>query len=204
MLLTAGGAASVFIGGMTGFPTPFILDLVLSGGLATATAFGLWMVIPNKTSDLLPPVAIPNSSTGVAMTEVYHAIRLGTEQLAEIRKNNKDIRSPNTKRRIEKICCIGDKIIEDFRLDPKDIREGRAWLNSYLPQFNDVVRDYVNLSRTGARNLKAQESMARFDETLNVLEESFEKLLTRLTENDTMSLDVNQDVLKTMVKNEGM
>lgn len=206
VLLASGGALCVFVGGMTGFPTGPVLDFILSSAMAAATGAGLFLALGQSKSETpkLSVEAMAKMGTDINTKEVVEAIALGTDKLKRIRDAAQQIRSPNTQRRIKKICEIGDKIIEDFRIDPKDVKLARSWLNTYLDQTLDIVSQYAQLSRTGARNLEAQKLMASCEDTLDLIEEKFQELLDKLLENDVMDLDVNKTVIENMLKQEGI
>lgn len=210
-ILAGAGAACVFIGGMAGFPTGPIVDLIISVPLAAFTGLGLYRYLPSKVAEakvreteLHRLIADASKQAGIDPKEVVEAITTGNAKIASIRKYADDIRSPNTQRRIRRICEINDKIIEDFRVDPKDVRIARSWLNTYLDQTIELVKQYSILSRTGARNLEAQRQMAQFDDTLDLIETKSQELLDKLLANDVMDFDVNMTVLNTMLKQEGI
>lgn len=203
------GATSVLVGGLIGLPYAFIGDLALSGPLALITGAGIlgfWpsrkQVARDKALDTIIESAAKQA--GIDPKEVVEAITTAQNKLAMVRKHAEDIRSPNTGRRIRKICEIGDQIIEDFRADPKDVRVARSWIGIYLDQTVDLVKAYATLSRTGARNIEAQNQMASFDEMLDLIETKFEELLKTLLENDVMDFDVNVSVMRDMLNNEGI
>ncbi len=207
--IATAGMACVMIGGLTGLPFPFMIDFIVSAGLATLTGVGLVLALPYGKPESKEPVFEAEAmakagAAGVSTKEVVDAITLGTTKLAKIRAAALQIRAPNTQRRIKKICEIGDKIIEDFRVDPKDVRLARSWLNTYLDQTLDIVTKYAQLSRTGARNLEAQKIMTSCEETLDLIEEKFAELLDKLLHNDVMDLDVDITVIKNMLKQEGI
>ena len=207
-----GGAACVFVGGMAAFPLSFIGDLALATPLAAATGLGLWYWWPGRrpatkqdVQDLMKRVDdIANNTSGVDPKLVVDAIRKGTEKLERITQEAQQIRAPNTQRRIKHIVAIGYKIVEDFRVDPKDVLLAQGWVNSYLDETIGLVKGYAQLSRTGQRSLEAQQQMAKFDELLDTIETKFQELLDKLLANDVMDFDVNLTVMKSRLQNEGI
>jgi 5-bromo-4-chloroindolyl phosphate hydrolysis protein len=184
-------------------------DLAISIPAALATGGGILWFWPSrqqvkreKALDTL--IESVSKQAGIDPKEVVEAINTANTKLATIRKHAEDIRAPNTKRRIGKICNIGDQIVEDFRVDPKDVRVARTWIGTYLDQTIDLVKAYAQLSRTGARNIEAQEKMAQFDSMLDLIESKFDELLKTLLENDVMDFDVNVSVMRDMLEQEGI
>lgn len=215
--LTAGaGGACVFLGGLVGLPIKFgVLDILVSGGLAGAAAAGLFLVMPRSNGVSLTGSNTPKENVdalyaqiadqrGVDKAEVVSAIRLGEGKLKNIRTAAAEIRNPNVANRVRSICLTGDKILQDFKVDPRDVRDARTWLNSYLDQTYDVVSQYAKLSRNAAGRADVQASLAKFDGTLDSIDEMFKKQLERLLNNDAIDFDVNSQVFTNMMKQEGL
>ena len=203
------GAVSVFAGGLIGLPFAFIADLAISAPLALLTGGGLLAFWPSskqvkREQALDTIISAAAQQAGIDPKEVVEAISTANTKLAKIRQLSTGIRAPNTTRRINKICAIGDKIVEDFRADPKDVRVARSWIGTYLDQTIDLVKAYAALSRTGAHSVEAQRKMADFDQMLDLIEDKFQELLKTLLENDVMDFDVNVSVMRNMLQNEGI
>lgn len=195
--------------GIAGLPFTLLGDLAIAGPTALVVGGSCLLFWPSAKTvkrehaiDNL--LADASRQAGIDPKEVVEAISTANQKLDKIRNHAKGIRAPNTSRRIAKICMIGDKIVEDFRVDPKDVRIARAWIGTYLDQTIDLVKAYATLSRTGARNIEAQKQMAKFDEMLDLIEDKFDELLKTLLENDVMDFDVNITVMRNMLTNEGI
>lgn len=211
-VVAGAGAACVFVGGMLGLPTNFFGDLAISLPLAAATGAGLWYFFPGRRPATKEDIErlykhiddIAAGTSGVDTKLVVEAIKMGNDKLDRILMEASQIKAPNTVRRIKHIDSIGRKIVEDFRVDPKDVLIAQSWLNSYLDETITLVKGYAQLSRTGARSIEAQKQMAQFEEMLDTIEQKFQELLDKLLSNDVMDFDVNMTVMKTRLQNEGM
>lgn len=207
--VAVGAGGSVLAGALLGLPFVFLGDLAIGIPAALVTAVGIFKFWPSKQEvkreqvldSLIESVS---RQAGLDPKEVVEAINTSTTKLATIRRHADEIRAPNTKRRINNICKIGDQIVEDFRVDPKDVRVARSWTGVYLDQTIDLVKAYAQLSRSGARNIEAQQKMAEFDGMLDLIESKFAELLKTLLENDVMDFDVNVAVMKDMLQQEGI
>lgn len=205
------GAACVLVGGLAGLPFNFVGDLLVSTPLAAVTGMGIWYFWPSRRpvtkSDVEQIFADQEklkNATGVSEREVVETITLVSNKLDRILLAAADLRSPNTKRRIKHLDALGRKIIEDFRQDPADIKRAQSWIHTYLDQTLDCVKQYAQLSRTGARSLEAQKQMTKFEELLDLLEKKTQELLDNLLNNDTTNMEVNVGVFTDMLNNEGM
>lgn len=210
-LVAVGGAAVVFVGGLALPIHSAVLDLVVSGALAAAAGVGFRLVMPEGERIQLPqsnksPVDHDKlireiaQGSGVPDEEVVAAIRMGQDKLRQIRSHAAEIRNPNVANRIRSILLIGDQILEDFKQDPRDVRLARQWLNSYLDQTIDVVRDYARLSRNAAGQADVQHQLSKFGETLDDLDGLFKKQLAALLENDAINFEVNTKVFRDTLK----
>jgi len=184
-------------------------DIMVTGTRITrpniASAAPITSVTAQDIKDIYKRIDQVDAATnGVDPKLVVEAITKGSEKLDRILMEAKQIRSPNVQRRINHIDATGRKIIEDFRIDPKDVLLAQSWLNSYLDETIQLVKGYAQLSRAGARNLEAQKQMAQFDDMLDTIDENFQKLLDRLLSNDVMDFDVNMTVMKNRLSNEGI
>src|SRR5690606_27202466 len=103
--------------------------------------------------------------------------------------------------KIQRICGISNRIINNFKTDPRDVKAARTWLNQYLDQFHNIVYKYVKLS-AGSKVVSGK-SRDEFIHTLEVIEESFLNLETKLVSNDFDALEVDMQVLRSMLKQEG-
>lgn len=208
------GGTCVFVGGMVGFPFHLMGDLAISLPLALATGGGLWKFWPGneitsqtKLDELRrmnAQIDAIDKAGNIPQKEVVEAITMGTDKLDKILREAVNIRSPNTIRRIKHIDALGRKIIEDFRQDPNDVRRAGTWLNTGLDQLYDCVRQYAQLSTNNARSLDAQKQMAQFDTFLDELHQATQSLLDRLLEDDSTNFQVNVEVFRSQIRNEGL
>jgi hypothetical protein len=139
---------------------------------------------------------------GVSEAEVIAAIKLGQTKMKTIRSLSNDVGAPNVKRDLLKIAVLGDQIIENFSIDPKDVRVARAWLNTYLDQFLELIEQYIVLSKTGGTNLQAQRVMAKFPKACDEFKAATQALKQGLVDNDISSADVNMEVFSTLLKSD--
>jgi 5-bromo-4-chloroindolyl phosphate hydrolysis protein len=205
------GAACVFVGGLAGLPFNFLGDVLVSTPLAAVTGMGIWYFWPGRrpitkadVEQIFADQEKLKNATGISQKEVVDTIKLVSDKLDRILMDAAKIRSPNTVRRIKHIDAVGRKIIEDFRQDPSDIKRAQMWIHSYLDQTTDCVMQYAQLSRNGARSIEAQRQMAQFDELLDLIHTKSQELLDHLLTNDTTNMQVNVEVFRDMLNNEGI
>lgn len=207
-IIAYGGATSVFIGGMIGLPTSFVGDLLISVPLAFLAGFGSYYFYPakakNSSKELSDYIKETAKNLGVDPKEVVNSIEEGTKKLKTIENNANSFRSPNTKRRVLRICNVGYKILDNFKTDPSDIKIARTWLNSHLNQCVEITEQYAKLSKSTHTSIAIQNKMAEFENLLDLIEKKFNELLKSMTEDDLLNFDVNVQVFKNSLENEGV
>lgn len=210
-LIAAGGALLAGAGTMVALPLPFLIEGIAALVAAGAVGSGLALVQSGPRVDNSAKAMLERADAFVALTnpdkltpEQREAINKAVNKITSIRTAAGGVRAPNTARQIRKICDIGDKIVQDFRDDPRDIVHARTWLDVYLDQTLDMVQKYARLSQTGSRNLEAQRVLGEVEKTLQVIEKQSAELLEKLLHNDIQGLDVNQQVIRDLLTNEKM
>ena len=205
------GSACVFVGSMSAMHLGFIGDLLVSVPLAAGTGLSLWYFWPGRRiatqediQELHKALDDIASGNNVDSKLVVETIQKATTKLDRITAECERIRAPNTKRRLQHLVALGRKIVEDLRVDPKDVYLAQTWANSYLDETIQLVRDYAELSSNGARSVTAQEQMAKFEDILDTLYENFQKLLDKMVENNISNFDVTMTVMEGRLNHEGM
>lgn len=147
-------------------------------------------------------VAKMASRAGVSHDELNAAIKMGRLKMKTLRELSETVGNPNVKREIGKIALLGDTIVDGFAEDPKDVRLARAWLNTFLDQFIEVIEQYAQLNRTGARSVDAQRVMAKFPKICDNFKAATEHLKKSLADNDLAATEINLQVFDEMISRE--
>jgi len=177
------------------------INLMLALGLAAAAYFGLLAVLPRKKA-LEDELAEMEAFSGVRATEAAVLIRSTMEKINTIRDHGGQL-NPAVNARIERIADIAEAIVEEFKTDPSDINRSKHFLYHYLDAAIDIIDKYRELlSKNGGTQI--QGVLRKSEQTLAEIEMIFEKQYQRNLENEAMELDVNLDVLKNMIKSEGL
>ena len=183
-------------------PTPTVIDFVLGIPMGLVTFGGVYLLRPFKvlSKQQLGIASEVNGDDAAARATIEKAVGM----LRTIREAAMNVNAPNVRRRILGIANVGDEIVENLRRDTNNVKVVNLWINTYLGEFLNVVKRYGNLSRQGTESVEAQTSMAKMDETLDIIASSFDDVLKKLVNNDAMDLDVDMQVLRTMLKTEGV
>jgi len=208
-IVSLGGVACVFTGGMITLPFHQLSDLAISLPLSLITGAGIWHFWPGHLP-AKPDVEQLFSDqealkrAGVSKAESIETIRLVSNKLDHILMCAAQINDPKITRRIQALDTIGRKIIADFRQNPTGIKQAQTWIHAYLDQTIDCVDQYAQLHMTKVRNDEIRRQMVEFEDMLVELQEKSQELLDRLLSADTTTFEVNVSVFRDMMKNEGI
>lgn len=131
-------------------------------------------------------------------------LREGFEKQQQLKQLKNRITKYEIREKVAKIIDVVDRIFDDFKKDPKDIREGRQFLNTYLDSTITIIEKYSDLSKSETKSEELQDALERTEALLDQINESFEVLLSKLLENDTLDLNVEIEVLEKTLKMEGL
>lgn len=185
-------------------PIPFSLpggELALSGGLAGLCWLGSMATLPRARSlqDELKAMA---GDSRIDVDRVAGVIEQGRARIAAIRTAMTGLPAAIA-RRIERICEIAERIVDELRADPADVARTQPFLDHYLAGARELVERYAALHGRAADTPRLGEIQARFEPLLEELETLFVKQYQRIVENEARSLDLEIDVLSRMIKAEG-
>lgn len=144
------------------------------------------------------------SGTRVSGEDMEKTLRYGEESVLEIRTLAGQIDDPAVKEKVEKIAVAVEKIFDNFKQDPGDIRRAREFLNYYLDATIKVIRRYVEISRHGISSGNVKGSLDRAEDLMDSLLKAYEVQLARLLSNDVMDLDTEIEVLKKTMRYSGL
>ncbi len=176
-------------------------DFMLSLGLAALSFAGLYLLLPHPVllKDRLTKIA---EKAGIDPEKLADHIETSRAKIQTIRNINQEIPG-YAHRRIEKIANNADKIIDGIMEDPEDMDRSYNFLYQYLGATVDIVRQYAELhQKKSAKNVR--QVLKKADETLSEIEYVFEQQYLRNLDNEAQSLDVNLEVLRRTMIDEGL
>lgn len=171
-------------------------DLLVSmvfGGLA-AVGFHLAYGLPSLAKLWAP------SQAAVRDTSMLRALEQAERRLIAIEKAALSIRNQELERRLRRIAAQGRGILEMLEQRPGELFRARRFLNVYLEGAERVAIRYARTHRlSGGRALEAN-----FRNVLTQIESAFERQRAQLLKQDEFDLDVQIEVLRKQLQNEGI
>jgi 5-bromo-4-chloroindolyl phosphate hydrolysis protein len=137
--------------------------------------------------------------SGITPEMVGEALKEGRAMVQNLRAIGSRVSSPLVQFKVKQIADVADKILEDIRDDPQDLKAARPFLNYYLDSTVKILERYAELSAKKVLDRDVIASLKRVEDLLDAIRLSFHKQLAKLQENDMLDLDTEMAVLeKTM------
>jgi 5-bromo-4-chloroindolyl phosphate hydrolysis protein len=176
-----------------------LLFLTWNAALAVAGAgagliAGILIFKPSPQRDLDMIVS------GVSPEMVAEALKEGRAQVAALRGIGARVSNPVVQFKVKQIAEVADKILEDIRKDPGDLKAARSFLNYYLDSTVKILERYAELSAKKVLDREVQVSLKRVEGLLDSIRLAFHKQLAKLLENDMLDLDTEMSVLEKTIQ----
>ncbi len=205
MSLKNARAASSITSGIVGGAAFLVFFLLLDTGfiVSLAVAFagylGVSLILtPEKTREL------EFRLDGLNAESIRNTIDEGKQKVNRMREYCLEIDRPKVRKKVERICIAADNIFDDFKKDPKDIKAARKFLSYYLDAAINIIGKYTELSSRRVVSQGVENSLAKVEEMLETLGDTFERQLHKLLEDDILDLDTEISLLEKTIKSEGL
>lgn len=135
--------------------------------------------------------------------DVQTVVREGRDALIRIRRANDLIPDPELSQQIDSIEDSCSQILSILEQRPQLLNELRTFLRYYLPTTLRLLDARAKLENT-ANTPKAREVRMRIGEALGVIDTAFKKQLEALDEYRFIDLESEMDVLRDMLRADGL
>ncbi|MCF6318929.1 MAG: 5-bromo-4-chloroindolyl phosphate hydrolysis family protein [Proteobacteria bacterium] len=117
-----------------------------------------------------------------------------------IENSNKKINNNEMSNKLTKITSVARDVLGVLYQNPKKITKARRFLNTYLKGAESVVLRYAETHKEKS----AQKLEGNFREVLDNIEQVFTEQHEKLLSSDVFDLDVDIEVLNTLLKKQGI
>ncbi len=144
------------------------------------------------------------SSFGITKSQYEEILKEGESNLNILYSYQKNIKNKIIAGKIQEIIDVIEKIFDDLRKDPKDIKAAKQFLNYYLITTINIIKKYIDLSSHNVKSNKVDNTLKRVETLLDTIKTAFEKQLEKLLSDDILDLDSEIKVLEQTIKLEVM
>ena len=136
--------------------------------------------------------------------EVQEVLDKGNEFLDKIHKSNDAIPGVEISAKISRMELIVEKIFERVQKHPEIIPDLKKMMNYYLPMTVKLLDAYEEMDRMPVQGENIQSSKKEIEDTLDTLNQAFEKLLDYVFQDTAWDVSSDISVLHTLLAQEGL
>lgn len=136
--------------------------------------------------------------------EVQEVLDKGNEFLDKIHKSNDAIPGVEISAKISRMELIVEKIFERAEKHPEIIPDLKKMMNYYLPMTVKLLDAYEEMDEMPVQGENIQSSKKEIEDTLDTLNQAFEKLLDSVFQDTAWDVSSDISVLHTLLAQEGL
>ena len=136
--------------------------------------------------------------------EVQEVLEKGNEFLDKIHKSNDAIPGVEISAKISRMELIVEKIFERAEKHPEIIPDLKKMMNYYLPMTVKLLDAYEEMDQMPVQGENIQSSKKEIEDTLETLNQAFEKLLDYVFQDTAWDVSSDISVLHTLLAQEGL
>ena len=190
------------------YPFYRIADFVIAGAMALGFGFLAKklskpvVLIREKPYTALPPAQPLMIATGnEALDELYtDAMRLIGELNAAILQ----VANPKMQKPMNELLSISRQIFAFVEKNPQKVRQIRQFTGYYLPTTVTLMQRYAELTREPHKGENILKSMARIEDSVGDVVETFRHELDNLYSDTAMDISVDLEVMQSMARRTGI
>ena len=132
--------------------------------------------------------------------EVVEALR----QLEILKDLSGQVKNKKITKKVGEIIQVSKEILNRVTKRPELFPSVRRFFSHHLPTTLKLVEDYIEMENQSTKGDNILASMKKIEDALDMLEDALKKQLDGLFSNSVMDLDVDVDVLKNVLKKDGL
>ena len=136
--------------------------------------------------------------------EAKKVIQEGNAYLDQIKKSNEAIPGEEISRKISRMEVIIGKIFDRVEEHPELISDLRRFMDYYLPTTVKLLNAYEDMDSQPVQGPNIQKSKKEIEDTLDTINQAFEKLLDSFFKDTAWDISSYISVLQTMLAQEGL
>lgn len=136
-------------------------------------------------------------------SEMKRMMDAGQEYLKILREANDAIPGEVISQKIYGLEDVIRRIFDSISRHPEQMDEMERFMEYYLPTTVKLVNAYRDFDRAGAQGTNVISAKAEIEQTLDTINQAFERLLDDLYQDTAMDIATDASVLQTMLKKDG-
>jgi 5-bromo-4-chloroindolyl phosphate hydrolysis protein len=141
-------------------------------------------------------------STGDELIDAL--IEDGKRAVGEMKQLRDRIKNVQVQAKVDRIIELTEKIFNDVLEDKNDYKQIRRFADYFLPTTIKLLHEYDRMGQIGAVGENTSGTMQRIENVLDTTIKAYEKQLDALFADQAMDIETDIEVLKTLLKKEGL
>ena len=141
---------------------------------------------------------------GYVSAELKEVLDKGSGYVKLIREVNDDIPGREVSDKLEKMEKIVSKIFETVRENPEQADKLSMFMDYYLPTTAKLIMAYRDMDRKEVQGENIIAAKQEIENTLDMINEAFEKLFDSMFKEQSLDVQTDIDVMRTMMKQQGL
>ncbi len=141
---------------------------------------------------------------GYVSAELKEVLDKGSGYVKLIREVNDDIPGREVSDKLEKMEKIVTKIFETVRENPEQADKLSMFMDYYLPTTAKLIIAYRDMDRKEVQGENIIAAKQEIENTLDMINEAFEKLFDSMFKEQSLDVQTDIDVMRTMMKQQGL
>jgi hypothetical protein len=125
-------------------------------------------------------------------------------QVDAILRTAGSVGKPAVRDEVVALCATADQIIAELAAKPRKLDAARGFLTYYLDAAQRIVEGYVDLGRRGTTTPEINQTLARAEASLKVVQEAFDRQLANVLADRALDLDSEIELLERTVRSDTM
>lgn len=146
----------------------------------------------------------PKEEKGTGNPRVDALIKQRDDAISEMRRLNMNIENEKITAQINDMEYTTSKIFEYVIQNPDKVSSISKFFDYYLPTTIKLLDTYDKMNSRGVKGENISSTMAKVEETLNMVTEAFHKTLDTLFAGEAIDVSADISVMENLMKNEGL
>ena len=138
------------------------------------------------------------------VSQVREVLDKGEAFLSEIRRCNDAIPGKEISDKISRMELIVQRIFDRARTNPEIVPDLKKMMDYYLPMTVKLLKAYADMDAQPIQGETIQASKREIEDTLDTLNQAFERLLDSVFQETALDVSSDISVLKTLLAQEGV
>jgi 5-bromo-4-chloroindolyl phosphate hydrolysis protein/Arc/MetJ-type ribon-helix-helix transcriptional regulator len=141
---------------------------------------------------------------GYVSAELKEVLDKGSGYVKLIREVNDDIPGREVSDKLEKMEKVVTKIFETVRENPEQADKLSMFMDYYLPTTAKLIMAYRDMDKKEVQGENIITAKQEIENTLDMINEAFEKLFDSMFKEQSLDVQTDIDVMRTMMKQQGL